>query len=24
MSRLNIEDVRYGNDTSDYSFPKGI
>jgi len=24
MSRLNIEDVRYGNDTPDYSFPKGI
>jgi hypothetical protein len=24
MSRLNIEDVRYGNDTSDYNFPKGI
>ncbi len=24
MSRLNIEDVRYGNDTLDYNFPKGI
>ena len=24
MSRLNIEDVRYGNNTSEYSFPKGI
>ena len=24
MSRLNIEDVRYGNEPSDYSFPKGI
>ena len=24
MSRLNIEDVRYGNDTPDYNFPKGI
>ena len=24
MSRLNIEDVRYGNSTSEYSFPKGI
>lgn len=24
MSRLNIEDVRYGTDTLDYSFPKGI
>ena len=24
MSRLNIEDVRYGTDTQDYNFPKGI
>ena len=24
MSRLNIEDVRYGVDTPDYNFPKGI
>ena len=24
MSRLNIEDVRYGISTSDYNFPKGI
>ena len=24
MSRLNIEDVRYGDTTSGYSFPKGI
>ena len=24
MSRLNIEDVRYGNDISDYNFPRGI
>ncbi len=24
MSRLNIEDVRYGTDTTDYNFPKGI
>ena len=24
MSRLNIEDVRYGNDSFDYNFPKGI
>ena len=24
MSRLNIEDVRYGTDTQQYDFPKGI
>ena len=24
MSRLNIEDVRYGTDTQQYNFPKGI
>ena len=24
MSRLNIEDVRYGSDTQQYNFPKGI
>ena len=24
MSRLNIEDVRYGTSTQDYNFPKGI